>query len=63
MALDIWRELENDFLKWSGGFPPESTHQITVYVDYANPFAFSELHVTAYLREWMTRANNEPQAT
>ena len=29
------KALIEDFQQWSGGFPPESDYQITVYIDYA----------------------------
>jgi len=36
-------QLKSDFRQWSGGFPPESADQITVYLDYAAlPLAFED---------------------
>lgn len=35
MTNDELHSLTRDFLAWTGGFEPESMHQITVYLDYA----------------------------
>ena len=53
MTEQKWTELEDDFLEWSGGTPPDSMHQVTVYVDYANPFDDVDL-VRSYLIDWLT---------
>lgn len=45
--------LKRDFLTWSGGFEPESIHQIVVYADYACPLKLSTEEVTDALINWM----------
>lgn len=55
MDSQQWIELENHFQEWSGGTPPESEHEVTVYVDYASPFNDDEL-VRNYLIDWLQRA-------
>jgi len=57
MQTEIWTELEQDFESWSGGFPPESEHEIVVYVDYANPFG-RRTDVFEYLLQWLARASS-----
>ncbi|MDX1945736.1 MAG: hypothetical protein SFU86_10100 [Pirellulaceae bacterium] len=53
MNNDKWPELEDDYRKWTGGFPPDSPHEITVYIDYANPFEGREDDVRDYLTDWL----------
>ncbi len=45
-------KLKEHFLEWSGGCPPESNYQITVYVDYAAEIEDDEF-VREALRDWM----------
>ena len=47
------RAIREDFLTWSGGFPPESDDQIYVYVDAAAPKDSDENEVRKMLRDWM----------
>lgn len=47
------QELIEDFLQWSGGFPPESEHQITVYIDYALQADFHPNQARDALFHWM----------
>jgi len=47
------QELIEDFLQWSGGFPPESEHQITVYIDYALKPEFNPTEAREALVDWM----------
>lgn len=56
MADLAWPELEEHFRVWSGGSPPDSICEITVYVDYANKFGNKEL-VRDYLLDWMSAQN------
>lgn len=42
-----------DFLEWSGGFPPDSAEQVTVYVDYAAPGDAEPAFVREVLMAWM----------
>ncbi len=44
-----------DFLVWSGGFPPESDQQIFVYAHAASPVDADPEDVRAVLRDWMER--------
>jgi hypothetical protein len=46
-------DVQKDFEAWSGGFPPESDDQITVYIDYALPKGNDPEEVRAFLRNWM----------
>jgi len=54
-----WPELEEHFRIWTGGFPPDSMHEITVYVDYASPFESREQEVRDYLIDWLAHAGDE----
>lgn len=45
--------LREDFLAWSGDSPPESEHQITVYLDYAAPSNIDKDQAHHFLRAWM----------
>jgi hypothetical protein len=47
------QELQEDFIQWSGGYPPESDEQITVYIDYAQPADLDSEKVRQFLRKWM----------
>jgi hypothetical protein len=53
MDQDAVQQLKEDFLEWSGGFPPESNDQITVYVDYARTLDLLEEDTREVLRQWM----------
>jgi hypothetical protein len=63
MTEEKWRELEEDFRTWSGGFPPESEFQIIVYIDYANPFPDREQKVKEYLMDWYEQGDDDFIAT
>ena len=60
-------DLIADFTKWSGGFPPEDSDQITVYLDYTLPSASmaldqaKEFYLFArdLLVEWMERETED----
>lgn len=45
--------IRQDFLNWSGGFPPESEDHITVYIDYASPLFTRPNALRDFLRQWM----------
>ncbi|MCI0334162.1 MAG: hypothetical protein L0228_13170 [Planctomycetes bacterium] len=47
--------IKRDFQDWSGGFAPESTYQIIVYIDYALPCdnGAREEDVGDILTNWM----------
>ena len=49
------RHLIWDFLEWSGGSPPESEFQITVYADYACPQNVDSTRAWQILNIWMAR--------
>lgn len=53
-----WEELwiRKDFENWSGGFPPESEHQISVYIEHARPINSDPETVRQTLVEWMNQA-------
>ena len=48
-------QLEQDFLAWSGGFPPDSEQQIYVYLETALPYQADEQEARDALRNWMER--------
>ncbi|MCC7292627.1 MAG: hypothetical protein IT449_11260 [Phycisphaerales bacterium] len=50
--------LTRDFLDWSGGFAPESLHQLTVYLDYALDPSLEREDARDYLIAWM----NDPES-
>jgi hypothetical protein len=52
--------LAKDFMEWSGGFPPESDHQITVYLDYALPAGFDRQEANEFLTDWYASSEDEP---
>jgi hypothetical protein len=52
--------LVKDFTAWSGGFPPESDHQITVYLDYALPQDFDKEEAARFLEDWYASGEDEP---
>jgi hypothetical protein len=45
--------IREDFLTWSGGFPPESDGQIRVYVEAARPSDVDAEEVARLLLDWM----------
>jgi hypothetical protein len=49
--------LKRHFLEWSGGFEPESMHQIVVYVDYARDRRLDWNEVLEALMTWMGAEN------
>jgi hypothetical protein len=55
MTTNKWPELEEHFESWTGGFPPSSNEEITVYVDYASKFPGKDDEVREYLEDWMSR--------
>lgn len=50
--------LREDFLTWSGGFDPESMHQITVYLDYACESSLDREGARDFLITWMNRPDS-----
>jgi hypothetical protein len=54
-----WLELEEDFREWTGGFPPDSPHEITVYIDYASKFPGRDEEVRRYLNAWQMRGDDD----
>jgi len=50
--------IKADFEEWSGGFPPESDDQITVYVENTLPADVDESAARQFLREWMNDPDN-----
>jgi hypothetical protein len=50
-------KLREDFREWSGGFPPESDHQITVYIDYASDITVAPEEARKMLRGWMAEVD------
>jgi hypothetical protein len=58
-------ELKKDFQEWSGGFPPESPEQVTIYVDYASHADSDQEFVRRTLTDWMQQESlaDHPPAT
>jgi hypothetical protein len=47
--------IRDDFLTWSGGFPPDSEQQIFIYMEYVyGDDAEDADEVREMLRNWMT---------
>jgi hypothetical protein len=47
-------EVKEDFLTWSGGFPPDLEQQIFVYIEYAYGTKADDVdEVRKMLRDWM----------
>jgi hypothetical protein len=53
METQAAKAIREDFLTWSGGFPPESDQQIWVYVEAARPSDTPAEEVTRLLLDWM----------
>ena len=53
MTSEQIESLKRHFLEWSGGFEPDSKHQITVYVDDAHDSDLDENEVRRELIDWM----------
>lgn len=56
MTPEPIESLRSSFLAWSGGFPPESAEQVTVYVDYARDVDIDPDEARDALLEWMQAA-------
>jgi len=54
--------IREDFLAWSGGFPPESEEQIADYCEAARPADTDFNAAYAFLREWANKAFVEEAA-
>jgi hypothetical protein len=52
-------DLKADFLIWSGGFPPDSPEQVTVYMDYAISVDVDPDFARQTLLDWMERGGTE----
>jgi len=52
--------IREDFLSWSGGVPPESRDEISVYMDSSCPVTADVAEVERFLIEWMDGENNKP---
>jgi hypothetical protein len=59
MTEQRWQEIQADFRAWSGGFPPESKYQVTVYIDYAGPQDIDENELRRALYDWMVSDDEE----
>jgi hypothetical protein len=55
--------LVNDFKQRSGGFPPESDDQITVYLDCALPVGFDRQDAFEFLQAWYDSGEDVPPKT
>lgn len=51
--------LKEDFRKWSGGFPPESQCEVTVYLDYAIALDVDKAEARRTLLDWMEEGEPE----
>jgi hypothetical protein len=53
--------IKDDFLTWSGGFPPDSEQHIFIYLEYAyDANAGDEDEVRKMLRVWMVASDSSP---
>lgn len=50
------QSLKADFLRWTGGFEPETEDDITTYIEASMPFVLSGDDARIALREWMREA-------
>ena len=53
MDKTLVETIKEDFLAWSGGFPPESDYQIFVYIETAKPVDINDTELGDMLRVWM----------
>lgn len=60
MTEEQLKDLKEDFLAWTGGWPPEDSGQVTTYVDVSMPFDLDEHEATTALLQWMREVNNGP---
>lgn len=60
MTDPMIEELKEDFMRWSGGFPPDSTQQIFTYVELAASIDLDPNQVWIALLDWMAKAEFEP---
>jgi hypothetical protein len=55
MDQQLRQAIRKDFLVWSGGFPPQSSQEVWVYVETARPFDTDAGEVTRLLLDWMEK--------
>jgi hypothetical protein len=53
MDLQTTKAIQDGFLVWSGGFPPESDQQIFIYVEYALRHDINAIEASNMLKNWM----------
>ncbi len=53
MDSQMANTIKQDFLAWSGGFPPESDDQIYVYIETAKRPEIDDEELRALLQTWM----------
>jgi hypothetical protein len=58
----IAQAVREDFASWSGGFPPETEHEIRVYLDYTCPVDAPEAVLLDILYEWAEEDEETPIA-
>jgi hypothetical protein len=61
MNAQTARAVREDFLNWSGGFPPESGQHIWVYVEAARPIDTDAWEVSTLLHEWLAEEEGSHQ--
>jgi hypothetical protein len=44
--------LKADFLKWTGGFDPETDEDVAIYINTSMPFDLDVAEATEALRRW-----------
>ncbi len=59
MNAQTAKAIRSHFEVWSGGSPPESDHEIFVYVEAACPFDADWKEVWDLLKVWMREAEND----
>lgn len=53
MENETFQAIKQDFMDWSGGFPPDSDHEMSVYIETASPSGSNDMDLWALLRRWM----------
>jgi hypothetical protein len=57
MNANQLRAIREDFVVWSGGFPPDSDHEIFAYIEAAMPFNCGHEDARMMLKAWMVESS------
>lgn len=58
MDKDMAEAVKQDFLSWTGGFPPDSEEQIFAYVETSRPNEADYEEARQLLRAWMYKGED-----